>query len=665
MALFLALSQAVFAFFKTELKKPVVAFLLDSSKSMNFKSEKTTRKEVLEELIKSEEIKTLWTKAELKAYSFSDSLTSFDLKKGELDFSGGATSIGNALEEVKEKLKDFNLNAVFILSDGAYNYGKDPVEVAKDIDLPIYTCGIGEHSPAFDLSVDEVIYPDIAYTEKKTEIEVFVSGEGFEGKKLPLFLKEREKIVDQKEIIIPTSGLTQIFKFEIVPQKEGLLKYDVILPVQEGEFNKKNNKRPVFLKVLKSKLKLFIIASKLDWEFTFLRRFFESEKDFELKTLVVGKDQVQLLGDFQDKELFDFDVLIFVDVPASIFKRYKTKVVDFLNQEKSALFLLGVEFYRGRTFREFSGVLPFDFREVSMLPHSVLLNLTPNGRFHPVTSLEKDPFENTKVWANQPPFLGIIKIKDISKKAKVLAGYSPFEGESVPGVVVEKKRSKVMAITCFPFWRWDFLLWGVGKDNRYFRNFFKNSIRWLTTQEDVEKIQFKSDRIVYKSGEKISFEAKVFDESYQKITLAEVSLKIIPFGEKPEQETSKLDLTLDKNLNYTGSVASLPPGKYSFVGEVRLDDKVLATKKGEFTVEEFSLEDQNPNPDKDLLKKIAEVSKGKYYEKKDFSLSDLHLEEKIKKKETKMNIWTSPYLLLVAIACLSVEWAVRRRIQLP
>lgn len=666
LTLFLALSEAVFAFFKVELKKPVVAFLLDSSKSMNFKSEKTTRKKLLEELIGSEEIKKLWEKAELKAYTFSDTLTSLDLKKDEIDFSGEVTSLGNALENVKEKLKDFNLNAVFVLSDGANNYGKDPIEVAKNLGIPIYACGIGETTPTFDLSINEVTHPDIAYSGEKTEIEVFVTGEGFEGKKLPLFLKEGKEILNQLEIEIPPSGLTQKFKFEIVPQKEGLFQYDIILPVQEGESNQKNNKRSIFLKVLKSKLKLFIIASRLDWEYTFSRRFFESDENFEVKTLVYGKNQIPLIGDLLEKEKFsDFDVLIFVDIPATIFKRYKTKVIDFLNEKKSALFLLGNEFYKGRDFGEFSGVLPFDFKEISFLPHNILLKLTPDGRFHPVTSLEKDPFENAKVWANQPPFLGIIKIKDVSKKAKVLAFYSPIEGEVVPGIVIKKNKGKVMAVTCFPFWRWDFFLWGVGKDNRYYKNFFKNSIRWLTTEEDVEKVQIKSDKIVYKSGERISFVAKIFDENYQKITLADVSLNIIPFGKSLDQKTLALDLTLDKNLNYTGSVTSLPPGKYSFLGEVKLDDKVFGTKKGEFTVEQFSLEDQNPNPDKDLLKKIAVISKGKYYELKDFTLSDLELEEKEEKKEIKINLWTSPYLLLIVIACLSVEWAIRRRLQLP
>jgi len=665
LALFLALSQAVFAFLKVELKRPVVAILLDSSKSMNLKSGSTTRKQILVDLIESEKIEELKSKAKLKAFSFSDTLTSFNIKKDELNFSGEVTSLGNSLEKVTEKFKDVNLQAVFILSDGSNNYGKDPVEVARELELPVYTYGIGEYTPVFDLSIDEVIYPEVAYSGKKAEIEVFLTGEGYQGKKLPLFLKEGEKILDQKQIEVPSSGLTQKFTFELVPQREGQIKYDVILPVQDGETNPKNNKRTLALKVLKSKLKLFILASELDWEYTFLKRFFESEKDFEIETLVYGKDQVPVIGNFPDKEFFDFDVLILVDVPSSLFRRHKKEVFEFLNQKKSVLFLLGEKFYRGKNFKEFSGVLPFDFKEVSFLPGNILLNLAPERRFHPVTSLEKDPFENAKAWVNQPPFLGIIQIRDVSQKAKVLASYSPFEGASVPGILVEKNKGKLMVVTCFPFWRWDFLMWGIGKDNRYFKNFFGNSIRWLSTEEDVERIQIKPDKTVYKSGERISFVAKVFDENYQKITLADVNLKIIPSLERPFQDTSSLDLALDKNFNYKGSITYLPPGKYSFVGEVKLDNKILGGKKGEFTVEEFSLEDQNPNPDKDLLKKIAEVSKGKYYERMDFPLSDLNLEQKREEKETKIGIWTSPFLLLLAVACLSVEWAIRRRLQLP
>lgn len=665
LALFLTLSQAVFAFFKVELKKPFVALLLDISESMNLKSGDTTRKEILKEIVDSEKIKDLRKEAELEAYTFSDTLTPFDLKAQKLDFSGEVTSLGNALDKVKEKLSDFNLKAILLLSDGANNYGKDPVEVAKGLNLPVYAYGIGEPAPSFDLSIDQVRYQEVAYTGEKTELEVYVVGQGYEGKKLPLFLKQGEKILDQKNIQIPSSGLMQKFTFEITPQKEGQNQYDVILPLQEGETNNKNNKRTVSLKVLKSKLKILLIASRLDWEYAFLKRFLESDEDFEMKSLVYGKNQVPIKGEFPEDELLNFDLLILVDVPSSIFIKHRTRILEFLNKKKPALFLLGEQFFRGRAFKEFTGVLPFDFTEISFLPGDIVLNLTPEGRFHPVTSLEKDPFENSKAWANQPPFLGIVHIKNSSEKAKVLASYSPFEGEAVPAIVVEKDKGKIMAATCFPFWRWDFLMWGIGRDNTYFKNLFKNSIRWLTTQEDVDRIQIKSDKIVYKSGEPIFFEAKVFDENYQKITLADASLKIIPTDQKTDQDTIDLDLTLDKNLNYTGSVTSLPPGKYSFRGEVKLDNRDLGTKKGEFTVEEFSLEDQNPNPDKDLLKKIAQVSDGKYFERGDFDLSDLSLEEKKEEKEKKIALWTSPFLLLIVIACLSFEWAIRRRLQLP
>jgi hypothetical protein len=219
----------------------------------------------------------------------------------------------------------------------------------------------------------------------------------------------------------------------------------------------------------------------------------------------------------------------------------------------------------------------------------------------------------------------------------------------------------VTAVT--PFWRWDFLLWGIGKDNQSYLKFWNNAVRWLVTREDLDLINIFTDKKIYKSGERIAFSAKIFDQNYQKIKDATVLLKIK--GEaSPDSEI--LSLSLDQLGDYNGTLRSLPPGKYFFEGEVFRDETKIGSKSGEFTVEEYSLEDANLTTDFDLLKKMAEVSGGKFYERDQIGnlVNDLEFTEKREEKTKEIQLWNHPILLILFIGCLSAEWAIRKRAQL-
>ena len=665
--LFLALSGLVLNFKKIEIQKPVIAVLLDSSKSMNFKSGNTTRKEILEEIKKSEIFKKISNEATLVAYTFSDTLLPFDLNKDLKDFSGGVTAIGDALDNAKKDLKEKNLNAVILLSDGANNYGKDPLFEAKSYGVPIYTSGIGEFTLVKDISIEDILYPDVAYSGKKIDIEVFLSNYGFEGLKLPLTLKSQKKILDQENVELVTLGKTQKIILQTTPDQEGVSQYEVIIPTQEDESTVQNNKRVFSIKVLKSEIKVLLLASRLDWEYTFLKRFLSGDENVELKILVYGKNQKPLEGEFPktETELSGYDLLIFIDFPSFLFRGYKSDVMNFLNKyNRSALFLLGSQFYEWKNFSDFSGILPFDFKEVDFLTPNFNLVLTEEGKFHPVMKLADDPFENSSVWSNLPPFKGIVFLGNPDPKAKVLANYIS-EKQTLPGIVVKSNGGKIMVVTSFPFWSWDCLMWGIGKDNQAYKRFFQNSIRWLCTREDVERVQIKTDKVVYKSGERIKFEAKVFDENYEKIKVANVVINI-KSKESASKESLSVSLNLDEWGNYSNEIGSLTPGKYDFLGVVRLNDKISGTKSGEFTVEEYSLEDSDLQPNKDLLKKIALLSGGKHYEPGDISslFEDLKLETKRNEKIKKFQVWQSPFLLIVFLVCFSCEWMIRRRSQL-
>ena len=674
--LFLILSEPILTIVRRFIQKPVVAILVDTSKSMNLKGTQISRKEELQNLLKDRTFEKLSSKITLEAYGFADTLFPFDSSQDFPESLGKATSIGEATKYVEEKLKDKNLRGILILSDGANNLGSDPVFVAKSKDIPIYTCGIGEYTPPKDIAIERIVHHDIGYVDNKIPIQVGISQVGFDKLKIPISIKRisgsrGKETQAQKNLTLSTSGGTQTLEFAITPKEEGLHQYELTVPQQKEELVKENNRRIFSIKVLKSKIKVLVVTGSLNWEYTFLKRALEKDKNIELKSLVYGKNKKVILGRFPqgEKELSQSDILIFVDPPNFIFAQYKKEINDFVFRNGgSALFLLGKDFIASKAFMEATSILPFDLggAKIRYFPVNLSLELTSEGSLHPITRLVENSEENLKVWSELPPFLGVVSLGSPSKDAVILATFkNPSNPEIIlPGIVVKNYgKGKMMAATINPFWRWDFLLWGIGKDNRSYQKLWNNSVRWLITREDMDLINIFTDKKIYKSGERINFCAKIFDQNYQKIKDASVLLKIK--GEA-EADSEMLSLSLDQMGDYKGILRSLSPGKYLFEGEVFRDETKVGSKKGEFTVEEYSLEDADLSTDFDLLKKMAEVSGGKFYEKDRIGnlVDDLDLVEKQEERTKEIQLWNHPILLILFIGCLSAEWAIRKRAQL-
>jgi hypothetical protein len=459
--------------------------------------------------------------------------------------------------------------------------------------------------------------------------------------------------------------------FAITPQKEGIHQYELTVPQQKDELVQENNRRIFSIKVLKSKIKVLLVTGSLNWEYTFLKRALEKDKNIELKSLVYGENREIILGRFPqgEKDLSQFDILIFVDPPDFIFTQHKEKINDFVFRNGGAtLFLLGRDFIESKAFMEASSILPFDLKGATIryVSTNLSLELTAEGRLHPTTRLVENSEENLKVWSELPPFLGVVSLGSASTDAAALTTFrNPSDPKSIlPGIVVRNYgKGKMMAATVTPFWRWDFLLWGIGKDNQSYQKLWNNSVRWLVTREDMDLVNIFTDKKIYKSGERINFKAKIFDQNYQKIKDASVLLKI---KTEASADSEMLSLSLDLMGDYTGTLRSLSPGKYLFQGEVFRDETRIGSKKGEFTVEEYSLEDVDLNTDFDLLRRMAEVSGGKFYEKDQIGnlVTDIELAEKQEERTKEIQLWNHPILLILFIGCLSVEWAIRKRAQL-
>ena len=670
-SLFLVLSEPILGIAKRYVHPPVVALLLDGSRSMNLKGRDAARIEDLKGLVANRVFDEVSSRAKLEAFAFADSLIPLNSKDRLPDSLGNATALGEAIKSAVEDFRDENLAAIVVVSDGANNLGEDPVLSARSAGVPVYACGVGDYVPPRDLSVERITYPDVGYVGDQITVEVDVSQTGFDQTRVPVSIREKKIALTQRDLTLGKSGSVQTVDLSIIPEEAGLHQYQLSLPVMDGESVKENNQRTFAIKVLKSKISLLLVSGSLNWEYTYLKRALEKDRNLKLETVVFGNARQPLGGRFPQGPagLELFDVLLFVDPPRFVLRDHKGEINGFLSgQGGSVLFLLGKEFMDSQAFLEIGSILPFDpaGASITFSPASVNLELTEEGKLHPVTRLADDQEENARVWSDLPPFLGAVTLGAPSKDATTLAQFvNPLRSAySAPAIAVRNHgKGKVLAITVTPFWRWDFLMWGIGKSDETYREFWNNCVRWLAVREDMDLVNVYTDKRIYMGGESIRFAAKIFDQNYQK--LHDASVVVIIKGQAlPDSEL--VSLSLNETGDYQARLGALPPGDYSYEGQVFRDGEKIGAKKGEFSVEQYSMEDSDLKTNFDLLKRMAEVSGGKYYEREDIGnlAQDLQLAEKEEVREKEIQLWNSPLLLVIFVLCLSIEWAIRKRSQL-
>jgi hypothetical protein len=652
-SLFLALGEALVGMTKKSWEKPRIALLLDSSRSMNIKDKAVSRKEVLQNLLAEKSFKEVRSEAEIRPYLFSDSLVPYILSGKLPAFSGEATSIGNSLEKLKENLRGEELTSVILISDGTNNAGEDPIAIARNYTIPVYTVGIGEFVPFKDLSLEKVKYDEIAYSGENDTVKVTVKNQGYKGVKIPVLLQENKKVLARKELSFNISGELQETGLVFEPEEEGTHRYQVVIPKAQGESFQQNNLKSFTQKVLKKRFNLLLVSQSLNWEFSFLKRLLNLNNDIIFEALVFSKSGKPLWsGLSRGKKIEDFDLVVVLDAPQFLIQNQKE--IDDLLQKKGVSLLLsaGEEFYKRKDMLSSFDFLPFEFdKNRKPLFQSFNLNLTPEGKIHPLTRLSEEPEENLFLWANLPPFEKMLPLK-AKDGAKVLAQMT-FGEESIPGIIIqEREKQKIEVLGFSPLWKWDFLLWGIGKDNSAYKKFWENSFRWLLSREDLERFKIYIDKAVYKKGEEIKFNSRVFDESYQKIKGAEIKIKVYPKGKEAD---SLLFNLMPEDGEYYYTLSFLPPGEYLFKGEARKEEIVLGSYSGKFEIEDVSLEDEDLKPDKELLKEIAQLSGGDYSEPDDFAalLKRLDLEKKPRLEIKEITLWDKPLLLFFFIFFLS------------
>ena len=161
---------------------------------------------------------------------------------------------------------------------------------------------------------------------------------------------------------------------------------------------------------------------------------------------------------------------------------------------------------------------------------------------HPIWKLLEDPEQNRAALVAMPRFTGTNLISRVKPAATLLGRTSsPLSRVGIMPVFAcetfGRGRTFAMSTDTTQAWgRYFESQWGEG-DNRYYRKFWRNVIRWLAenSRASQRRLIVHTDQVIYSPGEPIQVVAEAFDRDFRSTTDYRVTARLVS-ADSPARE---------------------------------------------------------------------------------------------------------------------------------
>lgn len=662
----------------TQSIEPNVVVLVDRSSSMGIRDEgggterTVSRSEEAETMLSGEPaalIDKLERRYHTSTYTFSDRLEPY---RSDSPY-GDQTNLSLALSEAMSADWERGVDAFVVITDGIVNAGRDPVQLARELGVPLFPVAVGDPTPARDLSIQQVLSNKVVYVNSRVSVEVSLRGKGFEGEKVPVRILEGEEVVAEEEISFTEKRENRTLAFSFPMSKEGVHRYEVEIPVQGGEGVMENNRFLFTMEAVKEKVKIVVLADRPGWDFSFLRRALDRDPNLDVNYFVQQRDgrPGRLDGGggafpFATEELAPYDLVILLGTPAPVAREWGGVLDQFVRRRGGALLHMATDPLSGMVPAVLAELLPvrIDRGADRFRGEAFSVKITPQGKRHAILRLHKDEEKNLALWDELPPLAGLNLVGGAKPGTEVLARHSTVQadGGDLPVLALGAAgKGRVFFANGSGFWNWDFRMWGAGKTNETYELLWSNVVRWMVARGGFRNVTVKPENITYNRGEDIVFRGLVMDNSLEPVH--EARLEVTVRGGEEEERRFYLDPSAGDPGSYEKALGPLPAGDYTYQAAVTRGEQLIGEDSGEFSVGEFSAEFLETERDDALLAALARASGGSVLGGDELAGwdGDLSLEKRIHTTRSEREVWNHPAFFLLILGFLSAEWLVRKR----
>jgi hypothetical protein len=224
---------------------------------------------------------TLAKKFDLRFYSFSDDLKQLGVNPAKPDFpepphpGGSATQIGDALDQLRAETAGRKLAGILLFSDGQNTGGRSLTEAGRacgDANTPIFTVPVGPLRQLQDVAVVGIDAASPVSVGDTVRVAATIESQGFDKRVVKVELKDGDTVLNSKDVTLSNTEQQHV-DLTFKADKAGARYLTVSVPPQPGETEdlRGNNSDTAFVRVSDEKIKVLYLEGLPRWDFRFLK----------------------------------------------------------------------------------------------------------------------------------------------------------------------------------------------------------------------------------------------------------------------------------------------------------------------------------------------------------------------------------------------------------
>lgn len=748
------------------------AVLADNSQGMHIKGAGSalSRADSLKAILDPD--KARWP-AEL-AHSFDVRRYLFDTRLqavnsfSELNFQGPATALGSALRTVSDRFRNRPLAGVLLFTDG------NATDLKGLPDLsglpPIYPVVPGGADTILDLGVQQVRATQTVFEDAPVTVHADVLASGVSGQTVVGQLRDPTGQVVGEQSLKPAGKQEQLsFVFQLRPATHGVLFYDFQTRLQDEmpqnsramtgsrsqrpaqtndvpsgnrglpasapsseppsrEATLLNNSAVVAVDRGQGPYRVLYVSGRPNWEFKFLNRAVEEDKEIELVALIriarrepkfsfLGRagetsnplyrgfgnqspenverydqpvlarfntrDDRELQGGFPrtPEDLFAYHAIIIDDLEAEFFTPDQALLLQrFVSERGGGLLMLGgmESFQEGKYQRTPVGdLLPVYLDRPAPAPRrgELRLDLTREGWLQTWVRLRDNEADERTRLKTAPALAVLNPLGEIKPGATVALTASDEQGNTFPALVTQRfGRGRSAALPIGDLWRWGFHDADQRKD---MDKAWRQLVRWLVSEVPA-RVEITAGPKTEDPNGAVALETRVREANFLPADDARVTVEIEPWlppGPHPAASTAVTNLlrlraeasSSEAGLHELTYIPRQPGGYRATTYATNAAGAYVGRAVTGWATDLAAAEFRSFTPNLGLLQDIARKTGGQVVTPDQLPnfVRDLPKRTAPVMEAWTFPVWHTPAMFLFALLCLISEWGLRRSKGLP
>lgn len=570
-------------------------------------------------------------------YLFGEEVRDF----GQLDFSDQLTDLSSLLNTLDRRYYKRNVGAVLLFSDGIYNRGFEPELLAENFPYPIHALVLGDTVAYPDLAVREVHYNKVVSLGATFPVRVTVAARDLAGHKAQLTLKESGRVIDKRDVEIPSNRFSKEIDFMLEATKKGVMAIDIEVSGIAEDEQRLNNVRHIYVEVLDQKYKLLCVAASPHPDLSALRSVLNDNYEVDF---CFGKETLP--------EFDNYDLVILHQMPSAHSDFAALKVQLDKNVKLPAFFIIGND-----TDRDLLNKLQnvYDLRSGAT---NTLMDIKAhqNKAFSTFTFVAN----SEQLIAKYPPLaLPHLEINALKSHDDLLLQEVMGIKSGLPLLSFAHDGRKVAFLFGTNIWRWRLFEYYQSKNHEVFDEMFSKSLKYLLlSANDGSAIYAKE---TYYSNEPVIITAELRNPNNELVTDPDMTIQM---ENKLTGET--YDYTFSKRgHDYELNAGLLPEGLYLYKVQAQMGERRISVS-GTFSVVAIGIEEQQLTADIDRMRTLARLTNGNWYTARqlDQLAADLRNDTRIASVEHHESRFEdlihSKWIFFVLIGLAALEWILRK-----